>query len=660
MNSDNPLLQAVDLLPYSTISVVQLQPAIERVIADNETALAQIIQNQLAAPTWEGLVLAVDELDRRLDQVGRSIFPLSFRGGEWSEAFGDCYGMILGYQGQTLQNLALYQCYKALANSTEAGRFDNERKVVLQRRLRDFRLAGSELSVSGRKALEVTNQTIATLEAQYGENLHPDSNWSKLVTDESLLQGIPEANKALIATDQGWLVKLDENTYNAIVENADRRTLREAVYTAYTTRGSSNAEVLRALLRLRHEKANLLGYSNYAQLSLETKGAESSDEVLGFLRDLVKQSKPLLEREAGQLKDFAAAQGVSDLQAWDYEYYVQQYRQKKYGIAEAKLREYFPVEQVLERLLRVVEKLFGVTFVEQRSVDSWHEDVRVYEVQDNGKAIGYIAIDLFARPGKPDQCFEFTIRSRHVTAAGEVIKPINVLFCNFLPAVGDAPALLSFLELRKLFHEFGHCLHQVFSRASNWRLSHDEGIGRDEVEFRGKILEQWALAPECLLAMSAHYKTGKQAPRQLINDWLASQKAQSGLKLAKELRAALIDLELHLHANAAVGDAQAIADRITSEVLVLPLPVNDRFANGFDYMVTGYEAGYFVYQWAELFAADTFARFEEEGVFNPLTGRFLRNTIFAPGASQPMSASFQAFRGRPVSNEAFLRLAGLL
>jgi oligopeptidase A len=220
--------------------------------------------------------------------------------------------------------------------------------------------------------------------------------------------------------------------------------------------------------------------------------------------------------------------------------------------------------------------------------------------------------------------------------------------------------LLSYLELRKLFHEFGHCLHQVFSQASNWRLSHDEGMGRDEVEFRGKVLEQWALSSECLLAVSAHYQTGKQAPAQIINDWLASQKAQSGLKLAKELRAALIDLELHLGANAAKGDVQAVADRVTNEVLVLPLPEDDRFANGFDYMVTGYEAGYFVYQWAELYAADTFGRFKEEGVFNPVTGQALREHIFAPGAWQSLSTAFQAFRGRPVSAQAFLGQTGLL
>ncbi|UVJ44092.1 M3 family metallopeptidase [Pseudomonas sp. LS1212] len=624
MNSENPLLQAFDLPPYSTIRIEHLQSAIETIIADNGKALAQIVHSQTTDPTWDGLVLPVDALDQRLDHVSRSIFPLSFRGGEWEEAFGICYGMVLGYQAETLQNQDLYDCYKALASSADAADFDIERKRLLQRRLREFRLAGSELTLSNKLQLAKTNEAIRTLEAQYLENLNPDSTWSELVTDEMYLEGLPAASKALIATDEGWLVKLDENTYNAVIQYADRRALREAAYTAYTTRGSENGSVLQAMLRLRHEKANLLGFSNYAALSLETKDAESTDEVLAFLRDLVKQGKPLLDREAEQLKDFARAQGLSELQAWDYEYCVQKYRQDHYGVSEAKLREYFPVEHVLQRLMQIAQDLFGVTFVEQTSFDGWHEQARLYAVHENGKSIGYIAIDIFARSGKPEICFEFTVRSRHITSDGELKKPVNVLLCNFVPAIAGAPALLSHLELRKLFHEFGHCL---------------------------------ALSCECLVSIYSHYQSAEKAPAQMIKDWLASQKVQSGLELAKNLRAALIDFELHVDSNLGRG-IQAVSDKVTREVLALPLPANDRFANGFDYIVTGYEAGYYVYKWAEVFAADTFSRFEEDGLFNPVTGQALRDSIFASSASQSMAASFQAFRGRALSNQAFLRQSG--
>ncbi|MDH4655810.1 oligopeptidase A [Pseudomonas sp. BN606] len=677
MTLSNPLLQDFDLPPYSTIRPEHVEPAVGQILADNRAAIADLLARQDGTPTWKGLVLALDELGERL---GRAWSPVSHlnavcNNAELRNAYEACLPKLSEYWTEIGQNRELFQAYEALAASPESAGYDVAQKTILDHALRDFRLSGIDLPADKQQRYGEIQMKLSELGSRFSNQLLDATQaWTKEVHDEAALAGLTDSAKAQMkqASEakglEGWLITLEFPSYYAVMTYADDRALREEVYTAYSTRASDqgpnagqndNGPVMAEILDLRQELAHLLGFAHFSDLSLATKMAESTPQVLGFLRDLAKRSKPFAAQDLEELKAFAAERGVADLQSWDVGYFSEKLREQRYSISQETLRAYFPIDKVLSGLFAIVQRLYGIEIKELSGFDTWHPDVRLFEISENGQHVGRFFFDLYARANKRGGAWMDGARDKRRNTRGELIAPVANLVCNFTPAVGDKPALLTHDEVTTLFHEFGHGLHHLLTRVEHAGASGINGVAWDAVELPSQFMENWCWEPEGLALISGHYQSGEPLPQDLLDKMLAAKNFQSGLMMVRQLEFSLFDFELH----ATHGDGRGVLEvleAIRSEVAVMRPPAFNRFANSFAHIFAGgYAAGYYSYKWAEVLSADAFSRFEEEGVLNPATGRAFRDAILARGGSQEPMVLFVDFRGREPSIDALLRHSGL-
>lgn len=655
MTRPNPLLQPFDLFPYASVQVEDLQPAIQQIVEDNRSALALIIEREANNPSWNGLVLAVEALDKRLEDTFYPLVPLAFTSDEWGSAVGECEAERRAYRTDKYQNQQLFSAYQQL----DPDDLSDEQVAILKRILRDFRLEGANIDHSGRQQFTTQETAIVGLEWEFQENLRAaKDHLSKHITDVEALAGILAADladmqhKAQARGLSGWLLTLDEPVFETVMRYAESRELRKEIYLAYMTRASDqaagqsqhdNGPVLQALLRLRHEKAQLLGFDNFVELSLQTKAAQSTAEVETFLNTLIARERPRLEREADQLRSFAREQGCDDLQPWDYEFYAQKMRQHEGRDPDQVMREYYSFESALSGLIGLVEQLYGIS-IKKVEAEVWDDKVQVLQVAEAGDVLGHIYLDAFIRPGKPAWPWSLAIRNRHVDADGTLSRPVAALFGYYEPRGMQ----IGHKDLCKLFHEFHHCLHQILMTNAHRRLNSISELGHDFSEFVGKLLEQWCWSAQSLQSVSTHRTGGERAALADVQRWLEARETQRGLDKAGGLKKALLDFELHRGYGNDRSIEQVVAD-VYARTQVLPLASNDRFANGFDYMVTGYEAGFYCYLWAEEHATDVFAWFKDQGVFDSRLGQAMRRELLAPGGLRSMSASIQAFIDRAQS-----------
>ena len=677
MTPNNPLLQDFDLPPYSAIRPEHVEPAIDQILAQNRQAIAQLLEDQHAAPSWAGLILALDELNARL---GRAWGPVSHlnavcNSSEMRTAYEACLPRLSEYWTEMGQNRALFEAYSALASSPEAAGFDVAQKTILEHALRDFRLSGIDLPAAEQQRYGAIQMKLSELTSQFSNQLLDATQaWTRHVTNEALLAGLPDSAKAQMAQAaaarqlQGWLISLEFPSYYAVMTYAEDRALREQLYAAYCTRASGqgpnagqfdNGPLMEQILDLRQELAHLLGFAHYGELSLEGKMAESTDQVLHFLRDLAQRSKPFAQRDLQQLQAFASEQGCADLQSWDVGYYSEKLRQQRYSLSQEEVRAWFPIDQVLSGLFAIVQRLYGIEIRELQDFETWHPDVRLFEIKEQGRHVGRFFFDLYARANKRGGAWMDGARDQRRNASGELISPVANLVCNFTPAVNGQPALLTHDEVTTLFHEFGHGLHHLLTRVEHAGVSGINGVAWDAVELPSQFMENWCWEPEGLALISAHFETAEPLPQALLEKMLAARNFQSGLMMMRQLEFSLFDFELH----ATHGDGRTVlqvVESIRDEVAVLRPPAYNRFANGFAHIFAGgYAAGYYSYKWAEVLSADAFSRFEEEGVLNAETGRAFREAILARGGSQEPMLLFVDFRGREPSIDALLRHSGL-
>ena len=677
MTANNPLLQAFDLPSYAAIRPEHVEPAVDRILADNRAAMNQLLEQQSGTPSWDGLVLALDELGARLGQAWSPVSHLNAvcNSPELRAAYEACLPKLSEYWTEIGQNQPLFQAYQALAESPAAAGFDVAQKTILEHALRDFRLSGIDLPAEQQKRYGEIQMKLSELASKFSNQLLDATQaWTKHVTDEAALDGLTDSAKAQMkqaaeAKDlDGWLISLEFPSYFAVMTYANDRALREELYAAYCTRASDqgpnagkndNGPVMLEILALRQELAKLLGFGNYAELSLASKMAETTDQVLHFLRDLGTRGKPFAEQDLRELQAFASEQGCSDLQSWDVGYYSEKLREQRYSISQEILRAYFPIDKVLSGLFAIVEKLYGIQIEELSGFDSWHPDVRLFEIKENGAHVGRFFFDLYARANKRGGAWMDGARDKRRDADGKLISPVANLVCNFTPAVGGKPALLTHDEVTTLFHEFGHGLHHLLTRVEHAGASGINGVAWDAVELPSQFMENWCWEPEGLALISGHYETGEPLPQDLLDKMLAAKNFQSGLMMVRQIEFSLFDFELH----ATHGDGRSVLDvleGIRQEVSVLRPPAYNRFPNSFAHIFAGgYAAGYYSYKWAEVLSADAFSKFEEEGVFNSSTGRAFREAILARGGSQEPMVLFVDFRGRPPSIDALLRHLGL-
>ena len=677
MTANNPLLQAFDLPPYSAIRPEHVEPAVDSILADSRAAMARLLEQHAGTPTWDGLVLALDELGARLSQAWSPVSHLNAvcNSAELRAAYEACLPKLSEYWTEIGQNQPLFQAYQALAKSPAAAGFDVAQSTILEHALRDFRLSGIDLPAEQQKRYGEIQMKLSELGSTFSNQLLDATQaWTKHVTDEAALDGLTDSAKAQMKQAaeakelDGWLISLEFPSYFAVMTYANDRALREEVYAAYCTRASDqgpnagqndNGPVMLEILALRQELAKLLGFANYAELSLASKMAESTDQVLHFLRDLGTRGKPFAEQDLRELQAFAAEQGCVELQSWDVGYYSEKLREQRYSISQEILRAYFPIDKVLSGLFAIVEKLYGIQIKELSGFDAWHPDVRLFEIKENGAHVGRFFFDLYARANKRGGAWMDGARDKRRTADGTLISPVANLVCNFTPAVGGKPALLTHDEVTTLFHEFGHGLHHLLTRVEHAGASGINGVAWDAVELPSQFMENWCWEPDGLALISGHYESGEPLPQDLLDKMLAAKNFQSGLMMVRQIEFSLFDFELH----ATHGDGRSVLDvleGIRSEVSVLRPPAYNRFPNSFAHIFAGgYAAGYYSYKWAEVLSADAFSKFEEEGVFNSETGRAFREAILARGGSQAPMVLFVDFRGREPSIDALLRHLGL-
>ncbi|MHC8303566.1 M3 family metallopeptidase [Pseudomonas sp. PB3P13] len=653
------------------IRAEHLVPAIETIISENRQALAAVIASQTVFPTWDDLVIAVDEMDARLAEamtVIETLDGVNVDDAAWLMANIKSRNAAVRYKSEKMNNRPLFETYQQLANSPIALNFDEPRQVALGNILRTFRMSGIDLNAQQQQVLVRTHEAIGVFESLFIKQLEIATQaWEKRFDDEARLNGLSPAMKASLAFNaqkeghDGWLMRLDQNTYLQVMTHAEDRALREEYFIAYTTRASDqgphagqydNGPVLESLLALRQRKAQLLGYANFAQLGLATKMAESEAHVSAFLRHQIALLTPEIESDAQALKAFALDYNIADIQPWDRDYLAEQLRQHTQAGALKNLKSYFPLDGTLRRLCLFSERMFGIRIIEQKAFFQWHEDVRLFEVSEHDRVVGHIYFDPFHRDGAADYAWTATLRNRHGDAEGQVTLPIAILYGNFTQGFADKPCLLVHQDLRVLFHEFGHCLQQVLTRTPHYTLSGISGFARDGAEFTGQVFELWCQSKEFLLWLAADYQTGARLSEERVERALVATQTQTSWQTAELLMGALFDFELH-RSHGDGRSVQQVFDDIQQEIPSLQLPSSCRFANSFDYMVTGYEASFYAYKWSGVLASEAFKRFERDGVFNVEAGRAFREAFFSPGNSRSLLTSLEVFLERPIDEDLF-------
>ncbi|TWU63548.1 oligopeptidase A [Shewanella algae] len=675
----NPLLTAQELPPFSSIKAEHIQPAVEQAIAKCRDKIEAVLA--AGGPyTWENLVAPLEQVDDELSQIWSPISHMNsvLSNEEWRAAHDACLPLLSEYSTFVGQHQGLYQAYKELKASAEFALLNQAQQTVIEHSLRDFELSGIGLNDEQKARYGEIVKRLSELSSTYSNQLLDATHaWSKLVTDEAELAGLPEsaiaAAKAMAEAKehQGWLFTLDFPSYLPVMTYSDNRSLREECYRAFVTRASDqgpnagefdNGPLMDEILSLRHELAQLLGFDTYADKSLATKMAQSPEQVIAFLNELALRSKSQAKAELAELKEFAKEHyGVTELAAWDLGYYGEKLKQHKYEISQEELRPFFPEDKVLSGLFYTIKRLFGMDVKEQQDFDKWHKDVRFFHILDaEGEHRGSFYLDLYAREGKRGGAWMNDCRTRRMTATG-LQKPVAYLTCNFNRPVGDKPALFTHDEVTTLFHEFGHGIHHMLTRIDVGGVSGINGVPWDAVELPSQFMENWCWAEEALAEISGHYQTGEPLPKAMLDKMLAAKNFQSGMMMLRQLEFSLFDFRLHQEFDPAKdAHIQQMLDEVRRQVAVVTPPEFNRFQNGFAHIFAGgYAAGYYSYKWAEVLSADAFSRFEEEGIFNESTGRdFLHNILEMGGSEEPM-VLFTRFRGREPSIDALLRHSGI-
>ncbi|WP_417504770.1 oligopeptidase A [Marinomonas gallaica] len=667
---------ATSLPEFSKVDPGSVAADLEALLEKNRTDIETVVaKNQ--QPTWATLVTPLDEIHDRLGQFWSPVSHLNSvqNTPEIREAYNACLPKLSEYYTELGQNKALYEAYKALADSEEAKTLTPAQSEALTQTIRDFELSGVGLEGEAKQRYGQISARLSELGSQFGENVLDSTHaWSKVITDEAELAGLPESalaqakQMAQAKEQEGWLFTLDLPSYLPVMSYADSQALREEVYTAYATRASElsnegkfdNAPLISEILALRHEMAQILGFDNYAELSVATKMAESGQQVVDFLDDLAVKSKPSAEQDLADLKAFAKQEhGIESLNAWDVGYYAEKLREQKFSISQEVLRPYFPINKVLSGLFYTAQTLFGVDIREESGFDTYHNDVQLFTISKNGEDIARFFLDPYAREGKRGGAWMDECRVRRRLEDGRLQLPVAYLVCNFTQPIGDQPALLTHDEVTTLFHEFGHGLHHMLTQVDVSSVSGINGVAWDAVELPSQFMENWCWEPQALAHIAGHFETNEPLPQDLLDKMLAAKNFQSGMQMVRQLEFSLFDFRLHREYQDGI-QVQDILDDVRSKVSVNVPPAFNRFQNSFSHIFAGgYAAGYYSYKWAEVLSADAFSKFEEEGIFNTETGAHFRDTILANGGSRPAAELFEAFRGREPSVDALLRHSGI-
>lgn len=660
-------------------NTIDINTFVKRLDALLQTNLQQItsLLTQHSNFTWNNLMQPLDDMDDTLERFWSPLAHLHAVVN--SPLLRDCYQACLpklsAYEAAIGHNQSLYNAINSIDKST----LDQAQQKILEDTLRDFELSGVALSADNKHRFEAIQARLSELSNQFENNvLDAGQDYQLHIIESTRLQGLPEHalhSARELATEKGlsgWLLNLEIPSYLAVVTYADDRALREEIYKAFVTRASdqgptagkyNNTSVMDEMLALRHEKARLLGFANYAELSLATKMAKSTEQVLDFLSDLTNRGHNQAEKEFDRLQLFAKEEyHIDKVEPWDIAYLSEKKMQSRYAISQEELRPFFPLPKVMEGLFTIINKLYGMTVEQVMDVDTWHADVTCYRVSDHkNKVRGYLYADLFARQDKRGGAWMDSCQTRRQLDDGSIQLPIATLTCNFAKPVANKPPTLSHDEVLTLFHEFGHCLHHVLTQVDYLGASGIHGVEWDAVELPSQFFENWCWEEEALQLLTAHVDNGQTLPKELFDKMMAARNFQSAMAMMRQLEFSLFDFRIHREFQQQKTDfiARTLAD-VRKQTTVVPIAPYNRFQHSFSHIFGGgYAAGYYSYKWAEVLSSDAFSRFEEEGIFNAQTGRDFLHQILEVGGSRKASDAFMAFRGREAKIDALLKHNGI-
>jgi oligopeptidase A len=680
----NALLDFSDLPRFDIFSPADVTPAITQLL-DEARALVSKLEAPDASADWENFVEPLERVTERLGRAWGVVGHLNavVDTPELRAAYNENQPRVTEFWTELGQNLKLFEKYKALKASTGHQALSPARRKIIDNAVRDFRLGGAELADQQKKRFAEIQEQQAKLSTRFSENVLDATNaYELLVEDESRLAGLPEDVKQAAQANaekegkQGWRFTLHFPSYFPILQYADDRALRETIYSANATKASElggnpewdNTQNIIDILKLRDEEAKILGYKNFAEVSLVPKMATSPEQVVGFLEDLATRARTFAENDLAELREFARTElGIDQLQAWDMTYASEKLREKRYAFSEQEVKLYFPEDKVVGGLFRLIQNMFGVEISPDHS-PVWHADVKFFRIEKKGRLIGQFYLDLYARSGKRGGAWMDDARGRK-NLAGDVQTPIAYLTCNFTePAVIDGfkkPAYFTHDEVITLFHEFGHGLHHMLTAVDELGVSGISGVEWDAVELPSQFMENFCWEWDVLQHMTAHAETGAPLPRALYDKMIAAKNYHAGLQMLRQVEFSLFDMRLHhdYDPNGQQSVADLLAD-VRHKVAVIIPPAFNRFQHSFSHIFAGgYAAGYYSYKWAEVLSADAYGAFEEaQGDPNRLaeTGLAFHREILSVGGSRPALESFTAFRGREPSIDALLRHNGMV
>lgn len=661
---------------FSHININEFKSHLDALLKGNIEKVASLLKENHHY-TWDNLMYPLDDLS---DKLERFWSPLSHLHSVMdSPALRDCYESCLpllsSYEATMGHNHQLYEAIKSI----DTHGLNAAQKKIITDNVRDFELSGVALSKEQKKRFEVIQARLTELSNKFENNILDAAQAFTLpIKDLALLKGLPEhalnTAKELAAEKgiEGYVLNLEYPCYQAVMTHAENRALREEMYQAYITRASDqgpsagvydNTPLISEILALRHELAQLLGFKNYAELSLATKMANSTDQVIDFMNDLVNKARMQARGEFKQLEQFAAERfDINPLKPWDAGYLSEKRRQDLFTLSQEDLRPYFPQPKVMQGLFAIVKNLYGMTIEEIKGVDVWHKDVQCYCVVDEKNQVrGTIYTDLFARQNKHSGAWMDSLQSRRKLENGSIQLPIATLTCNFAKSSSNKPALLSHDEVVTLFHEFGHCLHHILTQVDYIGASGINGVEWDAVELPSQFFENWCWEQSALALLTSHVETGESLPTVLFERLTAAKNFQSAMAMLRQIEFSLFDFRIHQEykPDTETFVTDILAD-VRSKTNIIPVVPYNRFQHSFSHIFGGgYAAGYYSYSWAEVLSSDAFSRFEEEGVFNAQTGRDFLHCILEVGGSKNAAEAYKAYRGRDATVDALLRHNGI-
>lgn len=661
---------------FNHLDLATYPERLQILLLQNQQNIAKLLEENQCYD-WDNLIYPLEDMEDALERFWSPMSHLHavMNSPELRDCYEACLPQLSAYETAIGHNQKLYNAIQSIDKKTLNG---TQRKII-EDTLQSFTLSGIALSDENKVKFEAISAQLSELSNQFENHvLDATHAWHLHITDVNRMQGIPEhaVQRARELAEEkelsGWILTLEFPCYLAVITYADDRGLREELYKAYVTRASDqgpfarqfdNTSVMQSMLKLRYEKALLLGFANYAELSIATKMAKSTQEVMNFLSDLSRRAYKQAQTEFKQLQDFAfKTYQLSYLEPWDIAWISEKKMQLHHAISQEELRPFFPLYKVMDGMFNIINTLYGMTLKAVEGISSWHPDVVCYEVKDSQDMLrGYIYMDLFARPHKRGGAWMDSCQSRRKLRDGSIQCPIATVTCNFAKATGKKPATLSHDEVLTLFHEFGHALHHVLTQVDYFDASGISGVEWDAVELPSQFFENWCWDAEALQQLTSHVDTGIALPEEMFDKLMAVKNFQSAMGMMRQVEFSLFDFRIHQEYDSTKPEciATILAD-VRQQTAVIPIAPYNRFQHSFSHIFGGgYAAGYYSYKWAEVLSSDAFARFEEEGIFNVKTGRDFLHCILEVGGSRKAADSYKAFRGRMATIDALLRHNGI-